>query len=68
MKRTRRPKLPKEVLDRRELAAIAAGYSPKNARRTAARKLRDPRILAYMEKLEREEKEGIGVDENSAAG
>lgn len=48
--------LTKEELDRGEAAAIQAGYSPKNARRTAARLLRDPRVRAAIdERIEAQE-------------
>ena len=46
----RRTKLPKEDLDRLERACIQAGYSPKNARRQAARLLRRPRVQAEIER------------------
>lgn len=41
-------KLTKEELDRGEAAAIRAGYSPKNARRTASRLLRTPAVRARI--------------------
>ncbi len=37
-------KLTREMLDAGEAAAIKVGYSPKNARRTAARLLRTPAV------------------------
>lgn len=47
--------LSKEQLDRGEQAAIRAGYSPKSARRTAARLLRDPEIIAQINKALKEQ-------------
>jgi len=49
-------KLTKEELDRGERAAIAAGYSPRNARRTAARLLRTPKIREAIGQFMRERK------------
>jgi len=43
-------KLTKEELDESEAAAIAAGYSPKSARRTGARLFRTPRIQRAIER------------------
>lgn len=54
MATARRPKLPKDLLDRGERAAIAVGYSPKNARRMAARLLRRPQVIALLEQKQRE--------------
>jgi len=46
-----RIRLTKEELDRAERAAIAAGYSPKSARRTGSRLLRTPKIRAKLRAL-----------------
>ena len=49
-------KLTKEELDHGEAAAIRAGYSPKNARRTASRLLRTPKIReAIIDRLAEQE-------------
>ena len=53
-------KLTKEELDRAEAACIRAGYSPKNARRTASRFLRTPHIREIIDKVEETEEEERG--------
>ena len=51
-------KLTKQELDAGEQAAIKAGYSPKNARRTASRLLRTPAIREELLKRFAEQKDG----------
>ena len=51
-------KLTKEELDRAEVACIRAGYSPKNARRTASRFLQTPCIREIIDKAKAMEEEG----------
>jgi len=63
--RPARRRLPKEVLDAGEAAAIKAGYSPKSARRTASRLMRTPRIIEEIRRRLHERERT--ADENSRA-
>ena len=61
------PKLPKDLLDHAERAAIVAGYHPKTARMTAARLLHTPRIIARLEEMACEAaREREAVDDENA--
>ena len=68
MATVRRPKLAKELLDRGERAAIAVGYSPRNARRMAARLLRRPQVIALLEQKQREAREAQEAEADANYG